>query len=161
MSHILSLLTAGATHFPNPSSSPNPSPDPNPTPPAFTALKTEGTQNLGLGMYGNGAPSLLELEALGSGNGSNILELYHKWKSSGDYNNCYCGNENGNGGRMAILGNFMGSSSSSSPLKSHGSDALPLGGAGESDLGGYGIINSSFSSGWPEFPTVPINGTFP
>ncbi|KAJ8446633.1 hypothetical protein Cgig2_002795 [Carnegiea gigantea] len=162
MPHILSLLRAEATHFPNPNSSPNPIPDPNPTPPAFTALKTEGTHNLGLDMYGNGAPSLLEVEALGSGNGSNILELYQKWKSSGDYNNYCCGNENGNGGRVAILGNLMGSSSSSSsPLKLNGSDALPLGGAGESGLGGYGIINSSFSSGWPEFPTVPINGTFP
>jgi len=116
-------------------------------------------------MYGNGAPALLGLEVVGPGNNSNILELYQKWKSSGNYNNYYyCCNENGNGG-VTILGNMMGSAtasaSSSNPLKSNGSDASPLGEAGESNIGGYGITNSSFSSCWSEFPTVPINGTFP
>ncbi|XP_057529126.1 dof zinc finger protein DOF5.3-like [Amaranthus tricolor] len=157
-SHILSLLR-GSTQFHNPNPSPNPI-----SSNIFSSIKTEsGNTNtaLGLDSFGNGAPSNLlgsftrsnqHINGFSSGvpdyvqNNGNILEVYQRLKSSTNYN--YSGNEN------------MVGSVPSSPNHSTILDAAPVSGADR--FGGYGFVNSSaLLSGWSDYPTIPINGSYP
>ncbi|CAO2830812.1 unnamed protein product [Amaranthus hypochondriacus] len=161
-SHILSVLR-GSTQFHNPNPNPNPI-----SSNIFSSIKSEsGNTNttLGLDSFGNnGAPSNLlgsfprsnqHINGFSSGvpdyvqNNGNILEAYQRLKTSTNYNN-YSGNEN-------MVGSVPSSPNHSSIL-----DAAPVISGSTDHFGSYGLMNSSaLLSGWSDYPTIPINGSYP